>query len=322
MELFNDYKNRYYRCIQNIINEIYNGKKYTKKDIRKILQDAYLEQEFVLVNEFVNGEFFEFEDEFAKLRIDSNIPIRLNDLEIAYLKMFVEDEEFNKVLDEEILTKLKQKLDKIDSLNYNQYWKRENIDKFGDNLDNLEFRNKIIILAKAILNNKFIKYSSKNRKGDVFEDKIAYPYKIEYSIKNNKYRLIVFCDDRAIKINIESITKVEILEDKDFSSMDKSNLQNKKIKEFINNKKNIDKPIVLKIEDNKNTLDRCFNLFSAYDKRYYYDDNNLILNIYYHDFDEAEIVRDILSLGKSVIVLEPKKIRDKVVNRILRNFDR
>ena len=89
-----------------------------------------------------------------------------------------------------------------------------------------------------------------------------------------------------------------------------------------NNKKNIDNPIVLKIEDNKNTLDRCFNLFSAYDKRYYYDDNNLILNIYYHDFDEAEIVRDILSLGKSVIVLEPKKIRDKVVNRILRNFGR
>lgn len=323
MELFNDYKNRYYRCIQNIINDIYNGEKYTKQDIRKILQDAYLEQEFVLVDEFVNGKFFEFEGDMAKLRIDSNIPIRLNDLEIAYLKMFVEDEEFNKVLDEEILTKLKQKLDKIYSLNYNQYWERESIDKFGDSLDNPEFRNKIITLEKAILDNKFIKYSSKNRKGDVFEDKIAYPYKIEYSIKNNKYRLIVFGDNRAIKINIDSITKIEILEDKDFSLKDKSISQDEKIKEFINNKKNIDKPIVLKIEDNKNTLDRCFNLFSAYDKKYYYDDNNnLILNIYYHDFDEAEIVRDILSLGKSVIVLEPKKIRDKVVGRILRNFDK
>lgn len=323
MELFNDYKNRYYRCIQNIINDIYNGEKYTKQDIRKKLQDAYLEQEFVLVDEFVNGKFFEFEGDFAKLRIDSNIPIRLNDLEIAYLKMFVEDEEFNKVLGEEILTKLKQKLDKIDSLNYNQYWERESIDKFGDSLDNPEFRNKIITLEKAILKNKFIKYSSKNRKGDVFEDKIAYPYKIEYSIKNNKYRLIVFGDNRAIKINIDSITKIEILEDKGFSLKDKSISQNEKIKEFINNKKNIDEPIVLKIEDNKNTLDRCFNLFSAYDKRYYYDDNNnLILNIYYHDFDEAEIVRDILSLGKSVIVLEPKKIRYKVVGRILRNFDK
>ena len=31
MELFNDYKNRYYRCIQNIINQIYNGEKYDKK---------------------------------------------------------------------------------------------------------------------------------------------------------------------------------------------------------------------------------------------------------------------------------------------------
>lgn len=35
MKLFNDYKNRYYRCIQNIINGIYNGEKYNKNDIKK-----------------------------------------------------------------------------------------------------------------------------------------------------------------------------------------------------------------------------------------------------------------------------------------------
>jgi len=318
MELFNDYKNRYYRCIQNIINQIYNGEKYDKKDIRKILHNAYLEEESILVNELVNKNFFKFEDDIVKLRIDYNIPIRLNDLELAYLKMFVEDDEFNKVLNDEILEKLKKNLNDVQSLDYNKFWKRENIDKYGDSLKNNEIRNNILILEKAILNNKYIKYSSKNRNGDIFENKIAYPYKIEYSIKNNKYRLIIFFDNRAIKINIDSITNIKILEERDVLEKEKIQIQ-----DFIKNRKNIGEPLVLKIEDNNNTLDRCFNLFSAYDKKYYYDtDNNLILNIYYHNFDEAEIVRDILSLGKSVIVLEPKKIRDKVVERILRNFDK
>lgn len=318
MELFNDYKNRYYRCIQNIINQIYNGEKYDKKDIRKILHNAYLEEESILVNELVNKNFFKFEDDIVKLRIDYNIPIRLNDLELAYLKMFVEDDEFNKVLNDEILEKLKKNLNDVQSLDYNKFWKRENIDKYGDSLKNNEIRNNILILEEAILNNKYIKYSSKNRNGDIFENKIAYPYKIEYSIKNNKYRLIIFFDNRAIKINIDSITNIKILEERDVLEKEKIQIQ-----DFIKNRKNIGEPLVLKIEDNNNTLDRCFNLFSAYDKKYYYDtDNNLILNIYYHNFDEAEIVRDILSLGKSVIVLEPKKIRNKVVERILRNFDK
>lgn len=315
MKLFNDYKNRYYRCIQNIINGIYNGEKYTKKDIRAILQDAYLEDEIVLVKELVDGRFFDYEDDTASLMVGCDVPIRLNNLELAYLKMFVEDECFNGVLDDELLQKLKDKLDDVESLDYNKFWKRENVDKFGDEIKDEEFREKIITLEKAILENKYIKYTSKNKKGEIFKDKIAYPYKIEYSIKNNRYRLVVFCDNRAIKINVDGIMELEILKEKTVTAEEKAQIEN-----FINAKKNISDPLVLKIEDNKNTLDRCFNLFSAYDKKYYYEGENLILNIYYHDFDKAEIIRDILSLGKSAVVLSPESVREEVIKRILRNF--
>lgn len=316
MNLFNDYKNRYYRCIQNIINGIYNGEKYSKKDIRAILQSTYLEDEIVLVDNLVDGGFFNYEDDVADLMVGCDVPIRLNNLELAYLKMFVEDECFNGVLDDEILQKLKNKLEDVESLDYNKFWKRENIDKFGDNMNDDEFRDKIVTLEKAILENKYIKYTSKDKKGEIYKDKIAYPYKIEYSIKNNRYRLVVFYDNRAIKININGIIKLEILQEKTATVEEKAQIES-----FINAKKNISDPIVLKIEDNKNTLDRCFNLFSAYDKKYYYDeDENLILNIYYHDFDESEIIRDILSLGKSVVVLSPESIRKEVINKILRNF--
>lgn len=315
MNLFNDYKNRYYRCIQNIINGIYNGEKYTKKDIRTILQGAYLEDEIVLVKELVDGRFFDYEDDTASLMVGCDVPIRLNNLELAYLKMFVEDECFNGVLNDELLQKLKDELEDVESLGYNKFWKRENVDKFGDDMKEESFRSKIITLEKAILENKYIKYTSKNKKGEIFKDKIAYPYKIEYSIKNNRYRLVVFCDNRAIKINIDVIMELEILKEKTVTAEEKAQIEN-----FINAKKNISDPLVLKIEDNKNTLDRCFNLFSAYDKKYYYEGENLILNIYYHDFDKAEIIRDILSLGKSAVVLSPKSVREEVIKRILRNF--
>ena len=214
MKLFNDYKNRYYRCIQNIINGIYNGEKYSKKDIRAILQSTYLEDEIVLVDNLVDGGFFNYEDDVADLMVGCDVPIRLNNLELAYLKMFVEDECFNGVLDDEILQKLKNKLEDVESLDYNKFWKRENIDKFGDNMNDDEFRDKIVTLEKAILENKYIKYTSKDKKGEIYKDKIAYPYKIEYSIKNNRYRLVVFYDNRAIKININGIIKLEILQEK------------------------------------------------------------------------------------------------------------
>lgn len=154
MKLFNDYKNRYYRCIQNIINGIYNGEKYSKKDIRAILQSTYLEDEIVLVDNLVDGGFFNYEDDVADLMVGCDVPIRLNNLELAYLKMFVEDECFNGVLDDEILQKLKNKLEDVESLDYNKFWKRENIDKFGDNMNDDEFRDKIVTLEKAILENK------------------------------------------------------------------------------------------------------------------------------------------------------------------------
>ena len=45
MNLFNDYKNRYYRCIQNIINGIYNGEKYTLIDTAGIRRKRSVDED-------------------------------------------------------------------------------------------------------------------------------------------------------------------------------------------------------------------------------------------------------------------------------------
>ena len=65
-------------------------------------------------------------------------------------------------------------------------------------------------------------------------------------------------------------------------------------------------------------IERCFRLFSFYERKAVYDReaDRYSLEITYHSYDEAELIRDILSLGSSVVVMKPAGIRRKVFERI------
>ena len=73
------------------------------------------------------------------------------------------------------------------------------------------------------------------------------------------------------------------------------------------------------IADKKNTdaFDRCYSLFSAYDKEAFAESEDVYnIKVYYQDFDRREIIARILSLGSAAIVLEPEDIRDEMVERL------
>lgn len=330
MELFNEYKNRYFQCIQNIINDIYSGVKYKESDIKELIENnTFNELEYSLVENILNKEskytnqnsdecnrikLFKQENDIYSLGINSPIPIRPTNIECKWLKMLIEDSKGKANLDDNIIEKLTQKLKYIENnSNSNYYWIQKNIDKNGDEINDADFNKLITILSTAIQEEKLIKYTSINKNREVYENNICFPYRIEYSIKNNKYRVVVLPKgyDRAIKINVSSFKSIEIINEID-------NEINEKILSFINGKKNLQEPLVLEIENKFNTVERCFSLFSYYDKEAYYDKekNKHILKVYYYSFDEAEIIKDILSLGSSVIVIEPMGIRNKIIERI------
>lgn len=329
MELFNEYKNRYFECIQNITNDIYSGVKYKESDIKDFIENnTFNELEYSLVDNILNNKskytnkngeectrikLFKQENDIYSLSINSPIPIRPTNIERKWLKMLIEDSKGKANLDDNISQKLLKKLKYVESNNLNRYWIQKNIDKNGDEIDETNFNRLITILSTAIQEEKLIKYTSVNKNKEVFENNICFPYRIEYSIKNNKYRVIALPKgyDRAIKINVSSFKSIEIINEID-------NETNEKILSFINGKKNLQEPLVLEIENKFNTVERCFSLFSYYDKEAYYDreKNKHILKVYYYSFDEAEIIKDILSLGSCVIVIEPAGIRNKIIERI------
>ena len=78
-------------------------------------------------------------------------------------------------------------------------------------------------------------------------------------------------------------------------------------KEFlkINTKK-----VVLDVEPVDHVIERCFRVFS------YYDRNKYRLEISYLKADEKEVIKNILSMGPYVIVMEPRVIQKEVYGRI------
>jgi predicted DNA-binding transcriptional regulator YafY len=82
--------------------------------------------------------------------------------------------------------------------------------------------------------------------------------------------------------------------------------------------KNNTKKIILDVDPIDHVIERCFRIFSFYDRKAVFnkDANTYKLEISYLKFDENEVIRDILSLGSNVMVMEPKRIQKEVLKRI------
>jgi predicted DNA-binding transcriptional regulator YafY len=117
-------------------------------------------------------------------------------------------------------------------------------------------------------------------------------------------------DKRPVKCIIKNMHDIEILKNQLVQS-DKDILMS--IME-----KSIKEPLVLKVKDEDNALERAFYLFSFYEKEaiYHSSEKSHELKVYYYQFEEKEVIAKILALGKNVVVISPETIRTEIVREI------
>ena len=139
----------------------------------------------------------------------------------------------------------------------------------------------------------------------------SFPINIEYSFLNDGFRVCVYNqeENRFIKLNLSTIKNIklshETIEDLSKEYQDFLEMNTKKIE--------------LDVEPIDHVIERCFRLFSFYDREAKYDkeDNKYKLTISYLKQEENEVIRDILSLGSYVVVMSPKRIQKEVYKRIV-----
>ena len=313
MKLFHEAESKYYEMLTYLVNA---RKTFTSQELNEWVLE-YCEGEIdyevwdVLFSK-KNGEevLFKYENNAYQTMIEGKVPIRSTWVEKQAAKNLIDNKYVECFLREETIHKIKDKLKKVDIV-----WDETAVNVKRRNLsdktyDKRELYTVIKTVMNAIYAEKAIVYSNTLQDGTVFRNVSVFPVKIEYSLQNDMFRVAAYEpeEERFIRMDLSTMEDVSI-SDKTMSGLAQ------KYNDFIQGNM---KTVVLDVEPVSYIVERCFRLFSYYDRkaRYNVDDNKYQVEIEYLKFDEGEIIRNILSFGESVVVTSPEDIRRLVYERI------
>ena len=317
IELYKETKNHIFTKIKQIINDIEQGILYNRKTlIHKLREDFnYFYADETDLDESIIDFLFEFDENgIAKNRLNSKIPIQPSNLELRWLHSMLEDKEYSFLLSARLHKKFRDKLKDVKPLIAYPYSFR----KMQANTLDSHTRSILITYIQALKNKNQICYEDKGLSGILYQMK-ASPYCLEYDITKNNYTLILWDNknSRVIRANASKLHNLKIMTDEVILDG-----ISEKVEMFYKQHRTSFK---LKLKNNTNAVERCFLLFSTYDKdAFAYNDDEKVstldtyeLTIWYYDFDRQEIIEKILSLGSSVTVIEPMDLREEII-RILK----
>ncbi len=133
------------------------------------------------------------------------------------------------------------------------------------------------------------------------------PYKLEYSSKDDKFRLLTSYQGHMLTINVARIRSVKILEpytEDEFRPVDYR-----------------EKSLVMELTDERNALERVMLSFSDLEKETEkLDRRRYRIRLWYKRDDETEILIRILSFGPVLKVVSPESMVRQINERLDRQF--
>ncbi len=309
MELFSEIYGLYYLVVRKILEKA-NLDTLDFSDISKIInENAFSESSFFIIPNLENGEWDFFDSEKnCKLESDK-FELPITNLQKSWLRAILNDRRIKIFLDRDEIEELKTKFSDIEELfDYDDFYIFDK-NLGGDNFENQEYIKNFRILLDCIKEYKFLEIEYKN-KNDRVTKNIYKPIKINYSEKDDKFRLIAYRvfnkKKNFVKLNISSIVSAEIKENN-----------------FLEPRKNQEDSTFIKIKlyNERNALERFMLQFAQYEKETEAFEKEYISKIYYDRADETELLIRILSFGPVLKVIEPEFFVNEIRKRLQRQME-
>lgn len=153
----------------------------------------------------------------------------------------------------------------------------------------------------ALRNKRNLEIEMQNRKGNIIHTGCI-PERLEYSEKDDKFRLVTSGCRFITTINLARLTKCKIYdgENKIYSSSSEAKFET----------------VTLKVREERNTLERCMLHFAHFEKQAEKVDDYYLLHINFLRDDESEMVIRVLSFGPMVEVLEPEDFKKLIIDKL------
>ncbi len=302
--LFSEIYSAYYNTVASIISYSQKGK-LNSDTLYEIVKESAFPESFMTIGTALESGKWPLIKKDYSTNI-KNIPtMPLSMLQKRWLKALCNDKRIRLFVDDEVLANLKSNLKDIEPLfTENDYYL---YDKYsdGDPYDDAEYIKNFRTVIKAIHQKKKISLEYTGRFGQQ-KRFICEPYKIEYSEKDDKFRIISKVKNHHSILNVARINTCELTENSMVDEISEEDLPY-----------NRRASVTLEIYNERKAMERVMFAFAHFEKSaIQISDDIYQLTLNYDSFDETELVIRVLSFGPMVKVIEPASFRRLIQERI------
>lgn len=302
--LFSEIYSAYYNTVASIIacskkNELDSDSLYG------IVKDSAFPESYLTIGTSLETGKWPLikEDYSTNIKNFPTMPLTL--LQKQWLKALIFDKRFKLFVSPQVQSRLEKDLQDIEPLfeqkDFYLYDKYLDADPYDDEVYIKNFHT----ILDAVHQKKLIQVEYTGRFGqkDIF---VCSPSKIEYSEKDDKFRIISKVKNKVTILNVARIISCEIIDEKNDVAISENGLPKKRRAR-----------VVLEIYDDRKAMERIMLAFAHFEKSaIQIDENTYRLTINYDSFDETELVIRVLSFGPMVKVLEPENFVSLIKQRI------
>lgn len=307
--LFSEIYSAYYNTVASIIASAQKGTLDSDSLYRIVKDSAFPESVMTIGSSLESGKWPLIKKDYTTY-IEENPTMPLSLLQKRWLKAICSDKRIRLLVNEDVLARLEKELDSVEPLftesDFYLYDKYSDGDPYEDEVYIKNFRT----VLEAVHQKKSIQVDYTGRFGQK-KNFFCSPCKIEYSEKDDKFRIISKVKNRYLIMNVARINHCELTEISKEDDISEEDLPY-----------NSRASVTLEIYDDRKAMERVMLAFAHFEKSAVQISEDVYqLTLNYDSFDETELVIRVLSFGPMVKVLEPESFREHIRERISRQIE-
>lgn len=317
MKLYSELYNCYYQILHNLLSR---ETPFSKEELRSVAaREGFEETMLCLIPKLDSGEwnFFKKEGNLYVSALHNRPDFVLSRLQKRWLKTLLLDSRIRLFLDDEVLAAVTAALNSVEPLyNVEDFYVYDRFEDGDDYMDG-NYRKHFRMILSAIESGQYLNISFHTHR-DNRQHYWYLPCRLEYSIKNNRFRLLALETRKRshFRLHIINLSRIEEVTETGKFAGEIPDINTYITKEY--NKE----PVTLLITNERNALERAMLQFANYKKNTVcVNENTYQCEIYYNKSNETELLIEVLSFGSAIRVTGNAHFLELLRERVLRQRD-
>lgn len=320
MNIFHEMYSTYFR----IASEILKLPNINEKNIRQIIDKygfrdsvLFLPQKLIPQNDGSDWGLLKRNNDGKLVTVIKNKPVEiLTEIQKRWFKSKLDDPKIKLFLENDTLVSLKKRLENVKPFYSREHFRYTDQFSDGDDFSDELYQENFRKILRAVKSHEILEIAFFSGNGKKISGRYI-PLKIQYSAKNDRFRLFCFSlkDGEIFHSGVINIGRVEQVRNT-------SEHCEKNVDEYFLKRK-CREPVTVCISDERNATERFFMEFAPYEKSTLSDsgDGKCIVKIWYDYQEETELLIRLLSFGPVIEILEPPEFRRQAKKRIVRQYE-